>query len=86
MKSSFPCLVPLLLISAVTPFETSAQEFKTGSLVVERPWSRATAGGAKVGAGYMTITNTGSESDRFIGGSLRKPAASRCTKCAWKTA
>jgi copper(I)-binding protein len=37
--------------------------------VVEAPWSRATPGGAKVGSGYMRITNTGSQPDRLVGGS-----------------
>jgi copper(I)-binding protein len=52
-----------------------AQEFRIGALVVERPWTRATPGGAKVAAGYLTIRNTGKEPDRLLGGSL--PQASR---------
>ena len=70
MKSFLSLFVPLLLASATLPLDVSAQEFKAGSLVISQPWSRATAGGAKVGAGYMTITNTGNEPDRLIGGSL----------------
>ena len=70
MKFFVSFFVPLLLVSALVPFDASAQEFKGGSLVIDQPWSRATPGGAKVGAGYMTITNTGSEPDRLIGGSL----------------
>jgi periplasmic copper chaperone A len=70
MKSSRFFLVPLVLVSAFGMLRASAQEFKAGSLVISQPWSRATAGGAKVGAGYMTITNTGTEPDRLIGGSL----------------
>jgi uncharacterized protein YcnI/copper(I)-binding protein len=42
---------------------------KAGSLVITPPWSRATPGGAKVGGGYMTITNNGTVADRLIGGS-----------------
>ncbi len=42
---------------------------RAGSLVIEAPWSRATPGGAKVAGGYMTITNTGTEPDRLVGGS-----------------
>ena len=53
----------------------NAQEFKIGGLVVEQPWTRATPGGAKVAAGYLTIRNTGKEPDRLLGGSL--PQASR---------
>jgi len=42
--------------------------FTGGSLVIEGPWSRATPGGAKIGSGYMRITNRGPEPDRLIGG------------------
>ncbi|MCC2654412.1 MAG: copper resistance protein CopZ [Microvirga sp.] len=48
---------------------------KAGSLTLEQPWSRATPGGAKVGGGYLRITNTGTVSDRLTGGSL--PVASK---------
>lgn len=37
-----------------------------GSLVVEGAFSRATAEGAKVGAGYLTIRNTGSVADTLV--------------------
>lgn len=70
MKPSNFLFVPLLLASAFGTLHASAQEFKAGSLVISQPWSRATAGSAKVGAGYMTITNTGTEPDRLVGGSL----------------
>ena len=43
--------------------------FRAGALTVEQPWARATPGGAKVG-GYMRITNTGTTSDRLVGGSV----------------
>ena len=38
-----------------------------GSLTLADTWSRATPGGAKVGAGYLTITNMGKTSDRLTG-------------------
>jgi hypothetical protein len=38
--------------------------------VIDTPWARATPGGAQVGGGYVKITNTGTEADRLIGGSL----------------
>lgn len=44
--------------------------YKVGPLVIEAPWTRATPGGARVGGGYLKITNTGAETDRLIGGSL----------------
>lgn len=43
---------------------------KAGALQMEAPWLRATPGGAKVGAGYLRITNTGSETDRLTGASM----------------
>jgi periplasmic copper chaperone A len=43
---------------------------KVGSLTIEQPWSRATPGGAKVGGGYLRITNTGATPDRLTGGSF----------------
>lgn len=37
-----------------------------GSLAVEDGWSRATADGAKVAAGYLTIKNSGSAADTLV--------------------
>jgi periplasmic copper chaperone A len=54
--------------------DKKAASYKIGSLVVEAPWARATPAGAQVGAGYLKVTNTGSEPDRLIGGSLANAA------------
>jgi len=43
-------------------------------VTVERPWSRATPPGAKVGAGFMTLKNAGS-AERVVGAS--SPVAGR---------
>lgn len=43
-----------------------ANEFKAGNIEIVHPWSRATPNGAKVAAGYITLTNTGGEADRLI--------------------
>lgn len=43
-----------------------AAEFKAGDIAVEAPWSRATPGGTKVGAGYLTIKNGGAAPDRLV--------------------
>jgi periplasmic copper chaperone A len=40
---------------------------------IENAWARATPPGAKIGAGYMTIHNTGATADRLVGAS--SPAA-----------
>jgi periplasmic copper chaperone A len=47
-----------------------AQQYKLGSLEIDHPWSRATPKGAKTGAGYVSIKNTGSTADRLLGGSF----------------
>ena len=47
-----------------------AHDYKVGSLTIAHPWVRATPGGAKVGAGYLTITNTGDKPDRLVGGAV----------------
>lgn len=44
-------------------------------VAIESPWLRATAPGAKVGGGYLTIRNTGTAADRLVGAS--SPAAAR---------
>ncbi|WP_243369758.1 DUF1775 domain-containing protein [Microvirga solisilvae] len=64
---------PGVKIAAAANAAPAAQ--KIGALTIEQPWSRATPAGAKVGGGYVRITNTGTETDRLIGGSF--PNASR---------
>jgi len=51
-----------------------AQTYSAGPIKVEQPWVRATPGGAKVGGGYMTITNTGTTPDRLSGITLPQSA------------
>ncbi len=55
--------------SEAAPTEKGA--YRVGPLVVTRPWSRPTPGGARLTAGYLRIANTGTEPDRLIGGSAR---------------
>jgi len=43
-----------------------ADDVKAGDLVISQAWSRATPGGAKIGAGYLTIENKGSAADRLV--------------------
>lgn len=53
----------LALLAALPTF---AHEFKAGDISVGHPWSRATLPGAKVAAGYLTVTNNGSTPDRLV--------------------
>jgi periplasmic copper chaperone A len=46
-----------------------AQDYTAGPLKIEQPWTRATPAGAKVAGGYVAVTNTGSATDRLLGGS-----------------
>jgi hypothetical protein len=48
----------------------ASRSYKTGALVIENPWARATPGGAQVAGGFMRITNTGQQPERLIGGTL----------------
>jgi copper(I)-binding protein len=47
----------------------------SSSISIEKPFSRATPGGSKVGVGYMTITNKGPTADRLV--SASSPAAGK---------
>jgi len=47
----------------------AAHDYELGSLHIAQPWVRATPKGARVGGGYMTITNKGKALDRLVGGS-----------------
>ena len=42
---------------------------KVGDIELKGAWTRQTPPNAKVGGGYVTITNTGETADRLIGGS-----------------
>jgi hypothetical protein len=46
-----------------------AADVTVGHLKISAAWARATPKGASVGGGYMTITNTGTDPDRLMGGS-----------------
>lgn len=43
-----------------------AHDYRAGALVIGHPWSRQTAPRQAVGAGYLTITNTGKTDDRLL--------------------
>jgi copper(I)-binding protein len=60
---------------AATAGAALAQTYSVGAMKVDQPWVRATPGGAKVGGGYLTISNTGATADRLLGVTL--PQAGR---------
>jgi copper(I)-binding protein len=58
------------LVACIVASGALAQQYKAGPIEIDHPWSRATPKGAKTGAGYVSIKNTGSAPDRLIGGSF----------------
>jgi hypothetical protein len=59
--------VAIAALGLVAPVH--AESVKAGDLVISQPWTRATAGGAKVGGGYLIIENKGAAADKLVGGS-----------------
>ncbi len=57
------------LIAVTLSGAALAGEITVGDLRIDQPYARATVPGAPVAGGYMTITNTGSQPDRLVGGS-----------------
>jgi hypothetical protein len=60
------CLVVAVALSAQAAGMAGAHEFKLGDLTIDHPYAIATAATAKTGAGYLAITNGGSESDTLV--------------------
>jgi periplasmic copper chaperone A len=55
--------------AGMAPAGGDMPQIKLGSLLIDTPWARATPPGAKIGGGFVTITNNGNEPDRLKGGS-----------------
>jgi copper(I)-binding protein len=66
MKRASTVLLALLLALAING-QVQAQTPDAKSIVVDHPWARATPAGAKTGAAYMTLINSGSSGDRLLG-------------------
>lgn len=63
-------LMAALALLVVFSVPGSAHKFEKNGIVVGHPWARATAPGASVGVGYLTITNNGKEADTLTGGTF----------------
>lgn len=50
------------------PMLACSRQFTAGAITVVEPWSRATPGGAAVGAAYMVIKNNGGTAIKLVGG------------------
>ena len=75
LTSAFTLHACAVILATVCAGSASAQQVKSGDLVLDNAWSRATPGGAKVGGGYLTVDNKGSTADKLLGGS--SPAAGK---------
>ena len=73
MKVSRSTVLGALMLALAMPGH--AHDFAKGDLRIGHPWTRATASGQKVAAGYLDIVNAGKVADRVIGAST--PAAER---------
>jgi len=73
MQMFRPVAVGALALTLATPI--AAHDFKRGAISIAHPWSRQTAPGQANGGGFMTVSNTGKQPDRLIGGS--SPASAK---------
>lgn len=60
-------LIVVLLLAFNVGSAAHAQTPAPKTIVIEQPWARATPGGAKTGAVYVTLTNKGASADRLLG-------------------
>lgn len=56
----------LTLASIVSTANSHAHDVTVGKLTIGHPWSRPSPMAADVAAGFLTITNSGSEDDRLV--------------------
>ena len=59
-------ILAVALAAALPAAAQSPAAVQAGALRIAEPWSRATPGGATVGAGYLTVENHGAEPDRLL--------------------
>src|SRR5258708_21032772 len=65
MRRAGTVLLGFVLALAING-QVQAQTPDAKSIVVDHPWARATPAGAKTGAAYMTLINSGSSGDRLL--------------------
>lgn len=73
MRTTRTVIGLLLVLLATAP--AAAHDYRVGNLHIDHPWSRATAPGASVGAGYLVIRNEGGRQDRLV--AAKSPVAGR---------
>ncbi len=65
MKHAGQIISTLLLVLGFA-VQAPAQTTEQSAMIVDHPWARATPAGAKTGAVYLTLMNSGSGSDRLL--------------------
>jgi copper(I)-binding protein len=55
-----------MVFGALAAWGAAAHEFKIGDLTIGHPYASETPPTAKTGAGYLSITNAGTEPDRLL--------------------
>ncbi|WP_430257250.1 copper chaperone PCu(A)C [Neorhizobium sp. IRS_2294] len=60
--------IAALALPLVHPASAMSHDFRAGSLELKHPWSAKAPAVAPVLGGYVTIVNTGTQSDRLLGG------------------
>jgi hypothetical protein len=63
------CLASLALLLLLLCGPAHAQTSGQKSIAIEHPWARATPAGAKTGAAYLTLINSGTSADSLVGAS-----------------
>lgn len=62
-------ILMLALGAALLPAMAWAGDAKLGDVLIGQPWARASAGQAVNGAVYLTLTNSGKETERLVAAS-----------------
>jgi copper(I)-binding protein len=78
MKETIMACFQSLIVAAVlslAALPALSQQFKSGDIMIDKAWSRATPKGAAVGVGYLVIHNHGATADKLTGGSVDFAAA-----------
>lgn len=68
-------LLAALGLALAGPSAAHAEDYKVGPIEIAGPTVRAMLPGARVGGGYLTIVNHGTEPDVFLGGTADRAQA-----------
>lgn len=69
MSARFNTSLLGLVLAMSLPALAAGHGYSLGALKIGHPWARPTPNGAPTAAGFLTVTNTGAQPDRLLGGS-----------------